>query len=261
MPETRVMAGGRRVSGCEKLSGRVRAVLRPMNRIVFPELLDSLSPEDPRAVGSRRDLQRLNRRMHSADIIARALKRSFPGSPPRRLLELGGGDGTLLLAVAARLASQWRGVEAELLDQRDLLAPEISGRFSELGWSITSREADVLAWANDGDTTPRDAILANLFLHHFKQPELSTVLGAIAERASVFVALEPRRSTFFLVVTRLLWLMGCNAVTRHDARVSVRAGFRGRELSRLWPSKRSWSLVEERASPFSHLFLACSVKA
>jgi len=50
-------------------------------------------------------------------------------------------------------------------------------------------------------------------------------------------------------------LMGCNAVTRHDARVSVRAGFRDDELSRLWPSG-GWTLEERGAPPFSHLFVA-----
>jgi hypothetical protein len=54
----------------------------------------------------------------------------------------------------------------------------------------------------------------------------------------------------------LLWAIGCNSVTRHDALVSVRAGFSGDELSALWPDKKNWQLTERRAGPFSHLFIA-----
>jgi hypothetical protein len=45
-------------------------------------------------------------------------------------------------------------------------------------------------------------------------------------------------------------------VTRHDAVLSVRAGFAGRELSALWPSADGWKLEERRAGLFSHLFVA-----
>jgi hypothetical protein len=45
-------------------------------------------------------------------------------------------------------------------------------------------------------------------------------------------------------------------VTRHDATVSVRAGFSGDELSALWPDKKNWQLTEHRTGFFSHLFVA-----
>jgi hypothetical protein len=45
-------------------------------------------------------------------------------------------------------------------------------------------------------------------------------------------------------------------VTRHDAAISVRAGFRDRELSELWPDQAGWRLSEAPAPPFGHLFVA-----
>jgi hypothetical protein len=51
-------------------------------------------------------------------------------------------------------------------------------------------------------------------------------------------------------------LIGCNDVTRHDAAISVRAGFRDGELSACWPIAAGWTLTEKRAPPFSHLFVA-----
>jgi hypothetical protein len=54
----------------------------------------------------------------------------------------------------------------------------------------------------------------------------------------------------------LLWAIGCNGVTQYDARVSVRAGFAGNELSALWPASGDWRLTERPAGLFSHLFVA-----
>ena len=105
-----------------------------------------------------------------------------------------------------------------------------------------------------------DAVVANLFLHHFSAPQLAGLLAGAARRAKVFIALEPRRSVWALAVSRMLWVIGCNGVTRHDAPVSVRAGFAGGELSRLWPAAEGWSLVERRAGWFSHLFVAQRVE-
>ena len=72
----------------------------------------------------------------------------------------------------------------------------------------------------------------------------------------LFVAVEPRRAVWPMFCSRLLWTIGCNSVTRHDAVVSVRAGFFGNELSMLWTDKKNWQLTEQSAGPFSHLFIA-----
>jgi hypothetical protein len=59
-----------------------------------------------------------------------------------------------------------------------------------------------------------------------------------------------------LLCSRLLGAVGCNDVTRHDAVVSVRAGFSGCELSSLWTDNDNWQLTEQSAGAFSHLFIA-----
>jgi hypothetical protein len=95
-----------------------------------------------------------------------------------------------------------------------------------------------------------------LFLHHFETPRLKALLAIISQRTGLFIALEPRRAKWPLFCSRLLWAIGCNSVTRHDAVASVRAGFAGRELTSLWPEKSGWQLTEQSAGPFSHLFVA-----
>ena len=79
---------------------------------------------------------------------------------------------------------------------------------------------------------------------------------AIGAAADTFVCCEPRRARLALVGSRLLGLIGCNAVTRHDALISVHAGFRGTELSDAWRAAcgDGWTLEERAAGPFSHVF-------
>ncbi|HSQ05820.1 MAG TPA: hypothetical protein VLN59_17410 [Burkholderiales bacterium] len=101
-----------------------------------------------------------------------------------------------------------------------------------------------------------DALLVNLFLHHFDGQPLRQLLRLVQRRTRVFVACEPRRAPLPLATSRLLGLIGCNGVSRHDALASVRGGFRAAELSELWGNRDGWSLREQSKGPFSHVFIA-----
>jgi hypothetical protein len=226
-----------------------------MERHIEKELLDALPPEDPRAIRSRLDLRRLNKWMGHARILAHALQHSFARHLSLRLVELGAGDGDFMLSVARRLRGEWRDVEALLMDRQDLVHANVRTRFADARWHVQSATADVFEWLRE---TPvkSEAVTANLFLHHFTEAQLCQMFLGIAAKAQVFVAIEPRRSAFALFFSRLVGLIGCNAVTRHDAVASVRAGFTGRELSELWPDPEHWELSERPAGLFSHVFIA-----
>jgi len=227
-----------------------------MERCVKPELLDELPATDPRAVQSRKDLRRVNAWMGHGGIMAPALRSTCNGRTARRIVELGAGDGSFLLGVARRLAASWQGSSAVLLDRLSIVPPETCRGFAALGWRTEILEAEALGWLEQPIAPTCDAMLANLFLHHFPEVQLAGLLRAAARHARVFIALEPRRSQRSLRFSRWLWLLGCNPVTRHDAPVSVRAGFAGQELSRLWPAGPGWTLQECPAGWCSHLFVA-----
>ena len=101
-----------------------------------------------------------------------------------------------------------------------------------------------------------DLVTANLFLHHFPSARLAELLAAIARSARVFVTGEPRRGWAAAIGCRFLPLFGCNDITLHDSAASVRAGFRGGELSALWAREDRWRLSEHAAIPFTHCFAA-----
>ena len=228
-----------------------------MPRRLETEFLDILPADDPEATGSRRDLRLVNRLMFSAALVARHLKAQYRCRPaPKSLLDLGAGDGTLTLALAKRLSASWPDVEVTLLDRQNLLSPSTRHGFANLGWNATPVTADVFAYLVSARKEAYDIVITNLFLHHFGQEDVARLLALIARVTSCFVALEPRRAHFPLCMSHLLWAIGCNRVTRHDAVASVRAGFVGRELSQLWPRDMGWHLTEREAWPFSHCFSA-----
>lgn len=227
-----------------------------MIRSLHSELVDELPPEHPAAIQTRRDLRRINTLMGHAGIFTRSLKKLFPGKSPSRMVEIGAGDGEILLRVARRLAGQWREVDVTFLDLQDLLHEETKAAFAALNWTVRSVPGDIFQWFNESAGEKTDVILGNLILHHFSDAQLSTLFTAAASKADAFVAIEPRRGGWPLFCTRWLSLIGFCPVTCHDAPVSVMAGFRGRELSALWPNDGQWELCERRAGLFSHLFIA-----
>ena len=222
-----------------------------LERRVDPEWLDELPADDPRAVRSRRDLKLMNRIMGHAAILRRAMAPAMTAASPK-LAELGAGDGTLLLQVLRDTAKDGRIV---FVDRQPVVSAAIVDRYFERGYTATVDASDVFDWLS-ADGARYDCIVANLFLHHFEAPRLRELFALAARRTARFVACEPRRERLPLHGRRLVGLIGCNDVTRHDAHVSVRAGFHGRELSALWPRGAEWTLEERKAGLFSHLFVA-----
>jgi SAM-dependent methyltransferase len=229
-------------------------------RVLEPETLDHLAPDDPVAERSRRDLRRVNRFMGARGILARAMRRAAVERrrTPLRILEIGCGDGLLMLDVARRSGTAFQGAHLTLLDRQPLVTAATIAAYAEAGWRAEARVTDVLAWDAEPAAFARwDVVVANLFLHHFDGAALRELLAACGRRADAIVACEPRRSRFALAASHLIFFLGANAVTRRDGVLSVRAGFVGRELSAAWPGAiGEWQLDEYDDGLFTHCFCA-----
>lgn len=239
-----------------------------MSRIVAGETLDGLAADDPTAMRSRRDLRRIHLVMDTRAILLRALHdsaASLSKGTPLRVLELGAGDGTLMLGVARALVPTWLRVELTLLDRQPLIDHRTINSYAEVGWTAVEKVVDVFDWVADANdylqlnnkTADWDLIIVNLFLHHFDDAQLTLLLNKIASRTNQFFACEPRRSWLALAGSHLVGAIGANSVTREDAVLSVHAGFCGNELTMQWPVHGiEWNVHEYSAGLFSHCFCA-----
>jgi hypothetical protein len=229
-----------------------------MERLVEPEWLDHLAVDDPGAIGSRRDLKRLNAWMGHAAILAKTLQGIRTRWTPRRIVELGAGDGDFLLTVAQRCRN-WGNIHVVLVDRHSVVSDSTRQQFSAMGWITETIQADALDWLEKSIDAPDELIVANLFLHHFERASLARLLRLVSEHAGGFIAVEPRRSSWSFFFSRMVRLIGCNSVTGHDAPISVKAGFIQQELTQLWPDHAGWRLRETEAGFFSHLFASVRV--
>jgi len=117
-----------------------------MNRVVTAEVLDGLPQYDLRAIRSRRDLRRVHRAMGTRRILVGALdamKLAHLEVEPLRVLELGAGDGSLMLGVAQELAGRWPSVALTLLDRQALATPATVASYLAVGsiWKTSSNES------------------------------------------------------------------------------------------------------------------------
>src|SRR3982750_3203792 len=106
-----------------------------LTRVLEPETLDHLAPDDPTAQRSRRDLRRVNAFMGARRILARALARALAQDRAGlRILELGCGDGRLLLDGARHRGARWPGASIDLLDRQPLVDDATIAAYAAAGW-------------------------------------------------------------------------------------------------------------------------------
>ena len=186
-----------------------------MQRVVEPEIIDQLPPDHPDVMRSRKDLKVINFLMGNERWIARQV-RQFPAARAKGVLEIGAGEGTLL----ERLAKAHPGIPLKACD----LAPRPAGLAERIAWD----QRDVfesLAEASGG------ILAANLFLHHFEEPELAR-FRPLLRNFEVICINEPYRVGQTLLDARFM-LPFVGRATRHDMIVSIRAGFVPGELPAL----------------------------
>lgn len=196
-------------------------------RVVAREILDSLPPEDPDAIRSRRDLRLINAVMGNYRWLAARSTHHRADAPTLSWTEIGAGDGQL----APAFSSQSRATLAVTgLD----LSPRPPSWPSHWPWI----QGDLFETLED---LGGDGLMASLFLHHFHAPELRE-LGRILRRFRVLLFTEPARHPMHHWQGRVLGpLVG--TVTRHDLHVSIDAGFRHHELPHLLGlDPRSWRI-------------------
>lgn len=203
-----------------------------MQRSVQPELLDGLPSEDPDAIGSRKDLVRINLLMGNWRWLHKQLVKHVD-LKSAHLLEIGAGDGTLAKQLIKSLQPQ------------SYAALDLASAPHNWPTSATWQQADLL---RNADYTGATHLIANLVLHHFETDLLKSIGNQIQNSTiHTIIACEPCRRKLHQLQLGAGKLIGFNHVTLHDGHVSVEAGFRANELPELLglhPSQWEWSITE-----------------
>lgn len=180
-------------------------------RQLTPELLDHLPHDDPGAIRSRRDLRRINTFMGNDSWILRNISTETPS-----ITEIGTGDGNLLSKIHNRFPAI------------PLIACDLAPRPDSLPDAVEWIRGNILEKPPE---TNGGTLIANLILHHFTDEQLEQLAPWIANFDHIIVN-EPLRSP----IPRYMGLLAnplVNAITRHDMRVSIEAGFVTNELPTL----------------------------
>jgi hypothetical protein len=177
-------------------------------RKLTPELLDHLPHDDPGALRSRADLRRINFFMGNERWIAAVIPENT-----RHITEIGAGDGHLLTRLARKFP------------QAEITAYDLAPRPSHLPLSVKWIQGDLFAQA---PPTHGGTLIANLFLHHFTDPQLR-VLGEWMRGFDTLLINEPLRARLPVLLGKIAAPF-IHPITRHDMRVSIEAGFRHGEL-------------------------------
>lgn len=194
-------------------------------RVLQPELLDTLPPNDPAAIRAREEMLQVNGIMGNHRWIERMVRRHREEG--WRITELGAGDGALSLRLVEAGCCKVAALHA--FD----LAPRSEPWPAEAHWT----QGDVMAQALP-DT---EIVIANLFLHHFTTDQLRLLGSRLSPVTRLIIAAEPARYWIHSLSGRLFCeLAELNHVQRHDMQASIRAGFRGDELREALALDATW---------------------
>jgi hypothetical protein len=200
--------------------------MRELNRVIIPEILDSLNPSDPRAIRSRRDLRWIDLYLGNSRWIVRQLKKQTP--PPAQIIEIGAGEGDLCCKVQTSLPSS-TVTGLDLIQRPTILPASIRWIGGDFFQTLPNIDAD--------------ACVGSLILHHFSDEALRE-LGARLQSFRSLTFCEPLRCRLPLFLSKL----SCpflSEVTRHDMPASIRAGFLPGELPALLGlDSKKWSIRE-----------------
>ena len=161
-------------------------------------------------------------------------------------LELGAGSGNL--------AAYFSREEIERIKLTGIdFAPRPENWPAHWDW----KQGDLFDLLDESSNpTEKVGVIANLFLHHFTDEQLSKLGRMLTENYDSIIACEPVRRRLHRWQGYLLFPF-VNRVTRHDMQVSIEAGFLGDQLERLLlEDEGDWATRTEQSLLGSYRFSA-----
>jgi len=186
-------------------------------RVLKPELLDTLPPEEARA--SLSDLVRVNKYWGGHSTLRKLVDRAIAPGEAFTLLDVGAASGDM-----GRVVGEMRPL----------------GRVTSLDYIESHLVRGEQCVAGDAFALPFaarsfDYVFSSLFLHHFTDEQVVELLagfGRVARKQVLVIDLW-RHPVPYYFISRTRWLFGWHPVTVYDGAISVEAAFSPQELTNL----------------------------
>ncbi len=198
-----------------------------------PEIMDDFSIADQGLLQTLRELDFINKWLGGNAITLRALKQLLQKFPQiTSVADLGCGSGDMLLQIAQKWPSQFQNLVG--YDANEAIV-KFAQKHCGSVQAISFEQVDVFSPAFLHKKY--DAVLCTLFLHHFKEDDITTLLKALHKNGTKFIIINDlhRHWLAYYSIKWLTALFSKSYMTRYDAKLSVRRGF----------SKKEWQLILE----------------
>jgi 2-polyprenyl-3-methyl-5-hydroxy-6-metoxy-1,4-benzoquinol methylase len=206
-----------------------------MQRDMTPEIMDEPGTSREDLAASLRFIRFVNRRLGGSASLIRCLRRwsrRWPRDRPITLLDIGTGSADIPVDVrrwATRSGFEMRITAVDLHPTTLDLAREHVEK-SGVSDGIDLVEADALRLADRFDDSTFDYVHAGMFLHHFPEIEILTLLRIMDRLARAGIIWNDLLRSHLALAGIHVLTVGQPEIVRHDARVSVRKGFTTREV-------------------------------
>ncbi len=207
-------------------------------RCYDPEIMDNLDMEGEELAATLRQIAGINRYLGGTAVVLSGLKKLLsmaayqPQDQALRIIDLGCGGGEILRAIAdwgrkKNLKMQLIGVDANAFTI-DCAAAQ-SKDYPEIDFKVVNIFSDEFCHLE------YDIALCSLFLHHFREDEITQLLKSILKNAKIgLIVNDLQRSIYAYRLFQLLtWTLSASPMVRYDGALSIRRGFLRLELEKL----------------------------
>lgn len=209
-----------------------------------PELLDQKLGSPRETEKSLRDIARINRYLGGASVVGKAIWPLLQGRKSATILDIGTASGDIpryLIRKAAKRGVKLTVIGADLLERHLRVFKSDCAAFP----TILPLGADAFSLPlRDGGV---DIVLASLFLHHFRAPQIEALFREFARVSKIgFIANDTVRDGVPLAFVRLSApFFAKSYLTRYDAVASIRRAYTADEMRAIVSSSGVSAQVRE----------------
>lgn len=208
-------------------------LIRTKYRTSEPEIMDNFELQGEGLEEVLKDLERVNKLLGGNKITVKGIEKLiFNGKDVLEIADIGCGSGAMLREIAKwgrkkKMNLRLIGIDAN--PHSINIAEKLSKNFLEISYKTQN------IFAAEFQEQTYDIICCSLTLHHFKDPEIKSLLKILkkqAKRGIVINDLHRSKRAYYLFRLFCVFFVK-NQIAKTDGLVSILRGFKSAELAKL----------------------------